>query len=331
MGGPLSGTLANIYLGFMERRVITIPQILLYNRYMDDILVICNYSDQELEQFINQLHSAINLKITASYNKEAVNFLDLSIFLSLRNKQISIQPFSRRASYLPVPSLLSRRNILTETNIIKSQVLRIYRQTTDSQSFSSILNKFLSLLLSNAPHKRIRKKIFKFLMPIKISTHKWTVKIPLCSRCTNTLSSRNLSIRKILKIDNKYLSVKEPINCSTSPIHLISLFKNSQCHLQQISSLHSFMQTQQIPEDTIFLPIGQLEENKLQRFLVKHPSIIYLDKENLLKSMKKTRPCYLYRVYKRQNKVYGVKYATKKTSTFSSMFNKFKKVSRQRQ
>jgi hypothetical protein len=183
-------------------------------------------------------------------------------------------------------------------------------------------------LLAHPLHKRIRKKIFHFLVPIKISTHKWTVKIPLCSSCTHTLSSRNLSIRKILKIDNKYISIKEPLNCSTSPIHLISLFKNSQCHLQQISSLHSFFQDQQIPEDTILLPIGRLEDAKLQRFLKKHTSIIYLDKENFSKSTKISRPCYLYQVYKRQKKVYGVKYVAKKSSTFSSMFNNFKKVSR---
>ena len=44
MGGALSRTLANIYLGILEREVLRNENILLFNRYMDDILLIrkCN-------------------------------------------------------------------------------------------------------------------------------------------------------------------------------------------------------------------------------------------------------------------------------------------------
>jgi hypothetical protein len=209
MGGPLSGTLANIYLGFMETRVMNFPKVLLYNRFMDDILVVCNFSDKEMNQFIQTLHSTINLKIIASFNKESVNFLDLSIFLSLRKRLLFIQPFSKRPHCFPVPSILGSRGAKSDVNIIKSQVLRVYRQTTDSRSFSLAVNKYLGFILSKA-HRHIRKAIFQFLLPLKISTHKWTVEIPLCGECKGISNLNGISVVKILKIGTNYVAIKEP-------------------------------------------------------------------------------------------------------------------------
>jgi hypothetical protein len=110
----------------MDKRMINFPKVLLYNRYMDDILVVGNFSDVEMNQFIQALHSTINLKITASFNKESVNFLDLSIFLSLRSGILSIQPYSKRPHCFPIPSILGSRGAKADANIIKSQVLRVF-------------------------------------------------------------------------------------------------------------------------------------------------------------------------------------------------------------
>jgi hypothetical protein len=325
MGGPLSGTLANIYLGFMETRVMNFPKVLLYNRFMDDILVVCNFSDKEMNQFIQTLHSTINLKIIASFNKESVNFLDLSIFLSLRKRLLFIQPFSKRPHCFPVPSILGSRGAKSDVNIIKSQVLRVYRQTTDSRSFSLAVNKYLGFILSKA-HRHIRKAIFQFLLPLKISTHKWTVEIPLCGECKGISNLNGISVVKILKIDANYVAIKEPLNCKSKDIHFI-IKSESGFNLHYVTSLHVLFHSGRVMKNIEILPIGQLQDFKLKRFLSKHPSVNYFNKENAVK-LKTTLPCHLFNIYKRPTRVYGVPCATKAVKTFASMFNQFKKISR---
>ena len=104
MGCPLSGSLANIYLGHMEKELSSLPDLQLYNIYMDDILVICTYNDIGLIQFINKLEDAYNLKITASYNTTSVNFLDMTIALSQIFMVLRIRPYSKRHFIYPLPT-----------------------------------------------------------------------------------------------------------------------------------------------------------------------------------------------------------------------------------
>jgi hypothetical protein len=204
-------------------------------------------------------------------------------------------------------------------------VLRVFWQTTDSRSFSVAVNKYLVFLLSK-PHRHVRRTIFNFLLPLKLSTHKWTVEIPLCSECKCKSTINGILVKKILKIDANYVAIKEPINCKTKDIHLI--IKNKESHnLHYVTSLHALFHSGRVAKNVDILPIGSLDNFKLKRFLTKHPSVNYFNKEHVLK-MRTILPCHLFRVYKRPDRVYGVPYATKSSKTFSSMFNRFKKISR---
>jgi hypothetical protein len=55
MGGCLSGSLANIYLSDLENHLSKDHHILLYKRYMDDILIISYFTNEELNEFVNNL------------------------------------------------------------------------------------------------------------------------------------------------------------------------------------------------------------------------------------------------------------------------------------
>ena len=46
---------------------------------MDDILLISSFTDMEIKEYINKLQETFCLQLTNSYNKQAVNFLDMTI------------------------------------------------------------------------------------------------------------------------------------------------------------------------------------------------------------------------------------------------------------
>jgi hypothetical protein len=78
MGGPSNGTLANIYLGHLERNMSNFSGAILFLRYMDDILLIIDGNNLVLQNFISLLRSTYNLSITASYNKQFLFLLNFA-------------------------------------------------------------------------------------------------------------------------------------------------------------------------------------------------------------------------------------------------------------
>lgn len=322
MGGVLSGTLANIYLGYLEREIHSLPAILLYNRFMDDILLISNYSPNSLTNFICHLKSIFRLNITASINRHSVNFLDMTIS---KQESLIISPYSKKSVHYPIPSLLTKRNFTTNVNIILSQILRTWRLSNHSVNFSSTVNHYLPHLAGHKYLHRIRKRIFKFLLPVKISTHKWAVNIPICIFCLQCISQLNISIKKILLINNKIISIKEPVNCHSRSIHLLVQTAVSS-HLIFVPSLHEYLLTTNLSSNIDILPIGKMHDLKLKQFLLKFNTVEYVNKECIVN--KRTSSCYAHHFLRHSYDIYGVKTLPKKQTTFGTFFNYFKKVSR---
>jgi hypothetical protein len=328
MGGPLSGTLANIYLGYIENTFVKLPNLYLYNRYMDDILLITSFTDIEMQNFITFLQTTFQLTITASSNNKSVNFLDMTISLSASKKQFIIHPYSKRRLHYPLPSADMQRGYNLDSNIIKSQILRTYRFSNDDHNFTKSINKYLEHLLSNKYHRRLRKSIFQFLLPLKKSTHRWSTDIPICSSCLNIITINSIVLLKIIKIDKKYLGIKFPINCNSQNISIMYKDEHSY-HLTWIPSLHHYFHTNLTSTSIHILPLGFLSIPKQKSLLTKFPVIQSSNKDNVMK-MNSTHPCHIHPIFKRPSKVYGVPTARKKTLTFGSFFNDYKKMTRRR-
>ena len=81
MGSPLGPSLANFFLGFLEKRYIIncdhAPSF--YNRYIDDICAIFTNVDsvEPFLDFINNLHQ--NLKFTIEYATDSFPFLNVEM------------------------------------------------------------------------------------------------------------------------------------------------------------------------------------------------------------------------------------------------------------
>jgi hypothetical protein len=329
MGGPLSGTLANIYLGHLETSIYAVPGLILYNRYVDDILVIGNFNESVLKQFVELLTSLYKLKVVSSHNSFGVNYLDMTVGISRQPCCFQTSPFSKKFPVYPVPPPRIV-NYFFQLNIVKSQILRCWRISSHIDNFSKSVNDYLCFLNFTNCHKRIRRAIFQFLLPIKITTHKWNTTIPLCHSCKIISLQQNIIIVKIMKLGDKYISIKEPCNCQSLCIYIL-LKQGSLYSLLQVDSLHHYLAnfSSNNNENVSILPIGKLSLDKLSNILRKYETITYANK-SLPTKAQTIRPCRIYSIFKKPLDVYGIRTLPKKTLKFNSFFNQYKKVSRTR-
>jgi hypothetical protein len=330
MGGVLSGCLANIYLGFLENKICRSSDIILYNRYMDDILIISTFTDVQLLEFIACLKTSFQLTITSSSNKHLVNFLDMNIAYSPSSQTFVTFPFSKKFLLYPVPSTTDQRSFSMDKNIVLSQILRTWRISNNNREFSGGVNLYLQHLLnsSSSYYKKIRKTIFKFLLPIKQSTHLWDTNIPLCTACQyHQKSIKNFSLTKIITVDGKYISIKQPLNCQTTHIYAI-FHREDKFNLLHIPSIHYILHNNKtyLLNGTL-LPLGNLNSRQLQCFLKKHPNVNYWFREEKVE-MKTCYPCPIYSIFRNYKNIYGIPSIRKKGRTLNSYFNRYKFISR---
>jgi hypothetical protein len=327
MGGVLSGCLANIFLGFLEEDLHKLPGLALYQRYMDDILIITNFSNTQLTDFIDKLKTSFNLSITSSANHHSVNFLDLSITYSPVFRKFLTYCYSKRQLMFPLPSTLFTRGYVMDKNIIISQILRAWRISNDYIEFSRSVNIFLQYLLVTNYYKKLRKSVFKFLLPVKISSHVWSSTFPMCSLCESILQLHSISVVKVLNINDKYVATKQPIKCCTSSIYII-IKQQDTFRLVWVPTVHwLFSHAKNQLKNTVILPVGALKVNQLKSLLLKHATVHFYNKENALK-LKTNYSCKLYNIFNNTKKFYGVPSSFKKVKCVSSYFNHYKHISK---
>jgi hypothetical protein len=324
MGAVLSPCLANIYLGVMEKFIESVPEILFYTRYVDDVLLLSNFTESQMEEFINKLQSSFHLTLTASANSLSVNFLDMKISYSYFYGKFFISPFSKNYILFPLPSTLFKRPFRQDVNIIKSQILRVWRNCTDDLSFSRNISIFLNILMGNSYFRKIRRQIITFLSPICIGDHVWTTSIPICRECKKIMKMKNIEIDKFILLDSRIISTKEPLKCTSPNIFVIAENHDSTFNLFLIRSIHEHIKCKMVKKSR-FLPLGRLNEAKLIDILEKNTNLFYTHRKFLLKR-KVPLSAYIHRVIKNPNKVYGVKCGLRSGPSFGKFFNKYRRI-----
>ena len=85
MGSPISSTLVQIYLQYIEELIVKhwmeTGEIMYYRRYVDDIIIIFDQNkinEDLITNYMNNVHKHIEFKLTEEENK-TMNYLDLSI------------------------------------------------------------------------------------------------------------------------------------------------------------------------------------------------------------------------------------------------------------
>ena len=108
MGSSISGTIAEIYLQYIEndyiRHWLDSNEIRFYKRYVDNIFIVYNQNKIQEDQIllkINSIDNNLQFKMTTEKNNN-INFLDLTINRERKNISISIYRKANGHNY-PLP------------------------------------------------------------------------------------------------------------------------------------------------------------------------------------------------------------------------------------
>ena len=96
MGSPISGLIAELFLQHFEeihlKHILDAKKITYYTRYVDDILIIydsAKINAQDIDTYINSIHSKLKLKITHE-EQRSIHFLDFTITRNQNKLEIDI-------------------------------------------------------------------------------------------------------------------------------------------------------------------------------------------------------------------------------------------------
>ena len=141
MGSPISSTVVEIYLQFLEethiKQWLESREIVYYKRYVDDVLIIFDHNRTSEQTIINQANSInkhLQFKMSTEENKVA-NYLDLSIHRNDSNIDIGIY----------------RKPICTDTTIQFSSNHPYEQKITP---FNYYTNRMITLLIHPLPPNR---------------------------------------------------------------------------------------------------------------------------------------------------------------------------------
>jgi hypothetical protein len=323
MGGKLSGSLANIYLGFLEKEMTYHPGITLFFRYMDDICIIWRKSQEQLHHYVKQLEKIYSLKLVYSCNYHAITFLDLTISSNGTKNQFTTYPFSKRNPLYPLSSSFIKPNYLLEKSVIKGQLLRTWRLSNNDKYFTETIKKFLPFT-ENKPY--LQRAIRQYLMPVQLSTNKWSSNILLCQTCEQLTYKKCIVINKTHMINGKIIATKMPLNCQVENIILLQI-KKEECILHSVTSIHIYLQDDAV-RNVNLNPIGHYNQIYIQQLLRKHPTIQHTMSNEIQNEIQdRNPPCYIHWIMNRPSKVYGeMNYKRRKEKLLTNFFNSYKKL-----
>ena len=155
MGTACAPAYANIFMNISEDIFFSrYNKPIFYGRYIDDILMIFQGTEEELKTllyaFDNDRNYCKELKINWTYSQKSIDFLDLVISSSNNKMQFSThQKVLNKYLYIPFCSYHPKDS---KTGFIKAELIRYVRNSSTYLAFSNIARKFfLRLRLRGYP------------------------------------------------------------------------------------------------------------------------------------------------------------------------------------
>ena len=195
MGSPLGPSLANFFLGFLEKTKIMKSELRpnFYSRYIDDIFAVFKDSNnvQLFLDFINDIH--INIKFTVEHAEDTFPFLNLYIKFVDYNIETTVYRKPTHTGQMLnfkaiCPNIWKQGLILCHLNIAK-------RLCSTDDLFNDEVSKLKSMFYQNGyPDSFFEKVLNKFLnpeMPKDKDEEEYVIfKVPFVGDCiikTNTI------------------------------------------------------------------------------------------------------------------------------------------------
>ena len=132
MGTIMAPTYANCYLSYKERLVTNNKNIILFKRYIDDILIIFNNSDNSLKSLLKDLQESYSpLELTMETSNKSAVFLDTTISLNHTEKSIESSIYYKPIGNTNPIHMESDHPDHMKRNTLTGNALRINRLCTN--------------------------------------------------------------------------------------------------------------------------------------------------------------------------------------------------------
>lgn len=149
MGTKMAPAFANLFMDTLETDFLSkeIIKPLLWQRYIDDIICIWPGEREELTRMLDRLNLHHNtIKFTFDISDSTAVFLDLELYKGPRfnsSSKFDIRPHFKNTNSFQYLQYTSSHPKSTYKGIIKGELIRILRASTDEQTFVSTSNKLM--------------------------------------------------------------------------------------------------------------------------------------------------------------------------------------------
>jgi hypothetical protein len=147
MGKAWAPAVASIYLEKWESAIFVTTKIkpILYVRYIDDILCILQSRD-EADLLIEHFNSTdSNIRLSEQCVATTVHFLDL--YITIQGSKVTTTLYSKPSHLRVLLDFRSAHSASQKSNIILSQLIRIYRLHTDLSVAGNHMYVFVQLMI----------------------------------------------------------------------------------------------------------------------------------------------------------------------------------------
>ena len=166
MGAAFSPTVANVYMSVTLQNFMSTQakQPLLLVRYIDDIFMIWQHSEQDLDHFLHKLNSFNpSLQYTYNHSPHEVDFLDLSIYKSPLfpfTNSLDTKTYQKSNNLYQYLHFTSNHDKKVFKAIITGELIRYVRTNTLEENYVSMTKLLRARLLARSyPAKLIDKTI----------------------------------------------------------------------------------------------------------------------------------------------------------------------------
>ncbi len=162
MGTPVAPTLANLFMGNVEHEALSAwggTQPLVWLRYIDNILVIMEDSQEKLLELVKHLNARIStIKYTAEISDKSIDFLDLTIFKDPRYQQQGILDTLKQSIPTPI-STSSAHHPSIKSGVVRAEFIRALRRSSSPAIYSKAARELFSWFENRGYPKDLLKEI----------------------------------------------------------------------------------------------------------------------------------------------------------------------------
>ena len=239
MGKKFAPNYANIFMAKWESEaLIKCPQKpMVYLRYLDDIFIIWEHGEDNFWKFYDILNShAKSIKLKATINQNSIDFLDVTVFKGPAFTNTGI--LDTKVYFKPTDThdLLHKKSHHpkhTFKGILKSQIIRFYRNCTREEDFQEACTTLFRVLRTRGYSKRFLRQVKNSTLT-DIKTKENYDRNSMITTCNSghCKTCKYISTGSTFKIGDKTYKCFGQLNCDSR--NIIYSIKCKKCELAYI-------------------------------------------------------------------------------------------------